>query len=144
METEQVVYKAEMPDGSKITIRKDKTHYRAFSADGKQVGEAWIKLSSLQDELKFKIFGEQGAGTDQGQQGAGSEPEQSTEAPGEKVGQEQSGDQPAAGADQSNHDRSRCGHFKEEVCQMDNTACDGQCGEHASRATADKKEGQAE
>jgi hypothetical protein len=83
-----------MVDGTRLTVRKDKTHHRAFDSAGKQVGEAWIKLSSLQDELKFKIVGEQGNG----------------------------------------HDRDRCGHFKEEICGMDNTACDGQCGEHASRA----------
>ncbi len=39
-------------------------------------------------------------------------------------------------------DTSKCGQFREGICAMDNTACDGQCGEHASRAPREAAAGE--
>lgn len=128
----------EMADGSKLTVRKDKTHYRAFSSDGKQVGDAWIKLSSLQDELKFKIVTEPAPGSAPQGEAAGAAPEA---AAGPEASAPSADPAPELPAASMTADRSVCGHFKDEVCGMDDQACDGQCGEHAARAPKeDKKE----
>lgn len=116
--------------GVELTVKKDKHHFRAYDKDGKQHGAAWMECENLANELRFPMPGIVPAPT--------TDTPPAPEVPGAET-------KPPAAAEpiqaaQSSHDRDRCGHFKEEVCRMDNTACDGKCGEHASRATAENTE----
>lgn len=49
-------FKAEAAYG-KLTLRKDKTHWRAYNADNKQVGEAFMDLNMLLNNLDARLEG---------------------------------------------------------------------------------------
>lgn len=110
MEKTEVEYIAKMKDGTVIKIYPDKHHHRAYTAPGKEIGQPFVKLSDLLASLGATLATAEGAG-----------------APSEWP-------EPSLGDKKEIHDRSRCGHFEKEICGMDKTACDGMCGQHASRA----------
>ena len=132
--------------GVELTVKKDQHHFRAYDKDGKQHGAAWMDCENLANELRFKMpeigpAPEIPAPPAADNDGGPDKPE-SSETPTEDTPQAESAD--AAGPiliGVENYNRSRCGHFNEEVCRMDNTTCDGKCGEHASRAPGSQDDG---
>lgn len=51
-------YLIERKDGTKLTVRKNKTHYFALDAKGQPVGPARVALESLLEALDASIVGE--------------------------------------------------------------------------------------
>ena len=62
MPEEKEVFRGKTEDGVKVKIYKDKFHFRAFIAPGKQVGEAFCSLVDLLNSAKITLEEPKGEG----------------------------------------------------------------------------------
>ena len=117
---------AELPGGEKLAITNDKYHYRAYrhygTAKAERVGGEYTSVNTLLTELKAVAACV--APAPQPAPAAAQTTEESPAAPD----MENPNRKPPA-------DVTKCGQHDKGNCKMDEEKCDGQCGEHAARAT---------
>ncbi len=105
--------KVKTRSGKELTIKKGQHHFRAYDKDGNQVGLPWMEYHCLSAELDLENI----------ETATKPEPESTNPIP-----------QYDPKAEPNPASRDKCGHFINETCRIDGISCDGQCGEHASRA----------
>jgi hypothetical protein len=152
MDDNRPEYLARMADGKLIRIYPDKFHYRAYNAPGVLMGDPFVQMGDLLKSLGATIVSAEGTGApadwvhpeaagtmDPGQQTAGMT-EGGDGKENDAGGRDKSVNEaePIATvpcpADADKWSRDKCGQWVEEIYKMDMEKCDGQCGEHASRA----------
>ena len=114
-------YHAKLKDGKVVEINHDGFHYRATGAAGQPVGQPFIGLTALLKDLDAELMGAEGGGVPEpeGKQNAEVEGVEGSASPALRASK------PA--------DVTECGQHEEGMCNIDDTHCDGDCGEHAIR-----------
>jgi hypothetical protein len=136
---EKKLGEAETANKKKLVITYDGSHFRAYDADKKLVGEPYVLLNSLLPAVKAVDYTAMDPAVKR------ETPPEQQEAPIGEVKNHIDTDnsetkdappepEPANPTVALVADVTKCGQHEAGNCKMDNVSCDSACGEHASRA----------